>query len=140
METLDGVSLKLGVLAQDTASSGSSTMDTNAELQPTLGDLAQNQAPGTGQYLAKVRLYSAVLDARLGGFDLVSLTGYGVNDYQSIGQITSAFWGALAQSNFGVSGNTLGNFFRTEKFSQEIRLSSSIGKRVEWMARRLLHP
>ena len=127
------LSVKLGVLAQDSTSSGTDSVDTNSELQPTLGDLAHSLPPGTGGYVAKVRLYSSIVNAKLGQVELVSLTGYGVNEYQQTLQYQNDFFGELAQENFGVAGNTLINQFRTEKFSQEIRLSSAIGPHFDWM-------
>ena len=129
----DWLSVKLGVLAQDTVSSGTNYVDTDSNLQPTLGDLQHSMSPGTGGYLGKVRLYSAVIDAKLGGYDLVSLSGYGVNDYQSTLQFINGFFGGLAQDYFGVSANTILNQFRTKKFTQEVRLSSPSDQRVEWM-------
>jgi outer membrane receptor protein involved in Fe transport len=129
----DWLSLKLGVLAQDTNSSGTNSVDVDEHLQPTLGDLQHSMAPGTGGYIGKVRLYSAAINAKLGDYDLVSLSGYGVNDYQGILQFRNAFFAGLAQANFGVRGNTIVNLFRTKKFTQEVRLSSPSDQRIEWM-------
>jgi len=129
----DWLSIKLGALLQDSNSSNTNSVDTNVSLQPTLGDLQHSLPLGVGGWIGKVRLYSAVLNAQLGPLSLVSLTGYGVNDYQTPLQFKNAFFGSLAQANFGVSGNSIINQFRTEKFSQELRLSSPTGERFEWM-------
>jgi outer membrane receptor protein involved in Fe transport len=129
----EDVSLKIGVLTQDTTANGTNSIDVSAQLQPTLGDLQQNRAPGTSSYESKVRFYDAVLNADLGRYHLTSLTGYGVNDFKTPRQFSSAFWSGLSQQYFNVSGNELLNQFRTEKFSEELRLSSPMGEKIEWL-------
>jgi iron complex outermembrane receptor protein len=129
----DAVSLKLGALVQTTDGNGSSVVDTNSVLQPTLGDLQQTGIRGNGEYHSQIQLYTAALKAKLGGVDFVSLSGYGINKWSALYDI-SVLAPIFAAPYFGVSGATEPNYMSTKKLTQEFRLSSSIGHRLDWMA------
>jgi iron complex outermembrane receptor protein len=129
----DAVSLKLGALLQNTDGYGSPAVDTNAYLQPTFGDLTQERMPGTEAYTVEARLYSATLTAKFAGIDFTSVSGYAVNKYDELGDY-SLLLGSLAESTYDVAGASARNYFETEKFTQEFRLSSSVGQRLDWLA------
>lgn len=129
----DTASLKLSALLQNIDGHGNSAIDTNSSFQPLYGDLEQARMPATEQYHSKVRLYTAILKAKWGGLDFISISGYGDNQY-FIDADNSAGYGYLAQQYFGVSGSATPNFYDTKKFSQEFRISSASGQTLEWLA------
>jgi iron complex outermembrane receptor protein len=126
----EGVSLKLSALLQNTDGNGSSEVNANYLLQPTIGDLNQSRIPGTGQYEIRIRAFSAVAKVALGGASLSSTTGYSISKYNGLLDVTPRR-GANA-ATFGVPYATQLNDFETKKFSQELRLSSSLGKMLDW--------
>ena len=129
----DNTSLKLGVLSQDTDGSGSPLINSTASFQPALGDYQQTGLRGTGSYENSDRLYWATLKTDLGGLDLTSVSGYGLNSYRNLYDLTTLF-GAAAQSTFGVPGVGGTDNYQARKFSQEFRLSSPVGPRLDWLA------
>jgi len=124
-------SLKLSALLQDTKGHGSSLVEGNYLLAPTIGDLKQRFSPNTGEYRINVRLYSATLNQSFGSVDLTSITGYGVNTYTgSIDQ--TLLRSEASQFYFGVRNATFTNDFETKKFSQELRLASNGDHFIDW--------
>jgi len=126
------VSLKLAALLQNTEGDGSQAVPTDSFLQPTLGDLKQATLRGAERYSSKARLYTATLTAKLAGLDFISISGYGVNTWSEVFDI-SYFAGGLADSFFGVPGASAPTLFETKKFTQEFRLSSASGQKLEWL-------
>jgi iron complex outermembrane recepter protein len=126
-------SLKLSALAQDGDSEAATSVDADFRLQPTVGDLAQIRPPGTGWSEEKIRFFTAVANAKLGSLDLTSLTGYGINAFSNALDFPSPLWGSLAEAFFGVSGTKLVTHMKTKKFSQELRVASARGEKIEWM-------
>jgi outer membrane receptor protein involved in Fe transport len=127
----DIVSLKLSALYQHSTSGGSNEV----LVQPGLGDLQQDNVPGTGGYDRTIQAYSATLTAKLGVVDLTSVTGYSLNRVYDSFDYTSTLCTAyeLCQSVYGVSGGPNNGTSDTNKFTQEIRLSGAIGPRMEWL-------
>lgn len=129
---VDAFTLKLGALSQETTANGTSEVEANYLLQPTIGDLNQNRVRGSGNYKIKNELYSAIATIEMRDMILTSASGYGISMYQ--GSIDNSITrGPAAETYFGVSGATLDNNFRTYKFSQELRLSSSNNQFLEWL-------
>jgi iron complex outermembrane receptor protein len=126
---LDNVSLKLSALFQDTKTHGSSDAD------PTLGDLQQQELPGSGGYEKKFQVYNATLTAKFGSFDLTSLTGYTVNRVKDSFDYTPVFGFAdqFLYPAAGVSGSLFLNNNRTTKVSEEVRISTKLGDHVDWL-------
>ena len=123
------LSLKVSALYQQAKADGSSQVD----VQPGLGDLHQNDARGTGGFDRKIQAYSATLNAKFAGLDFTSLTGYSVNriyesyDYTAaLALLTSAFFPPNIGSPFVTNS-------RTNKFTQEFRLSGAVGTNIEWL-------
>jgi iron complex outermembrane receptor protein len=130
----DVLSVKLSALLQDGNGDGSAWVNSNALLQPTLGDLRQSGLSIQGQYKTQIRLYTATLTAKLGSLDLTSVSGFGVNELFNNTDYSQGFFGAAAQQYFPpASGATGPEWFETKKFSQELRLSSPSGQRLEWL-------
>jgi len=131
------VSLKLSALVQRAKLDGSS----DVEVGQGLGDLQQNVVRGAGQYDTTLQAYSATLNAKLGGIDLTSITGFNIDreldslDYTSIlGDFTQNGLPGSGFAGFGVRGTPLFNHLNTSKFTQEIRLSAALGQNIEWLA------
>lgn len=123
----DTVSLTLRALYQNDEEDGSS--DTT-EL-PGLGDLQQNYLAGVGGSEREIQAYSATLEAKLGSADLTILSGYNIQDTFGTFDFTYAF-GGLSQALFGNPDTTVATANETKKFTQEVRLSMSLGDRVDW--------
>jgi len=124
----DDLSLKLSALIQKTEGNGSPFVDSYSSGQPALGDLVQTALPGSTPYTTEDQLYSATLKARVVGLDLVSVTAYGVNKLQNRIDDTG-----IAEVFSGVPSETEEQNYHTDKFSQEIRLSSSVGHQLDWL-------
>src|SRR5262249_13253424 len=73
--------------------------------------------PGTGWYSNDLQGIYATLTAKLGGSNLTAISGYNVSDNND----SLDFGGVLL------------NHFRTNKFTQEIRVTTPIGQRVDWL-------
>jgi iron complex outermembrane recepter protein len=121
-------SLKLSALYQDSKSNGFSDVD----VEPGLGDLQQNYLPGVGAIEKSVQAYSATLTAKVGSAELTAVSGYNVNKYSDTYDLTY-FFASLTQAQFGVTGTPSPEMNQTEKFTQEVRLSTPIGNRVDWL-------
>lgn len=121
-------SVKLSALYQHTRENGLDEVD----IQPGLTDLQQNYLPGSGNNDITVQAYSAIVKARLGSFDLTSVTGYNVNR-----ALNSLDWGFTfspgVQAAFGVTGALYHGSDEVQKFVQELRLSGTIGDSFEWL-------
>jgi outer membrane receptor protein involved in Fe transport len=127
-----GASLKLGALYQHDAGDGTNQVDTNYLLNETTGDLQHRAQVGTGPYLNSSQFYTGHLKVVLGGgIGLDAVSGYSVNVYRTVADTTPSFGGAAAFL-YGLNGSAMPYGFRTAKFSQELRLSSS-GTSVDWL-------
>lgn len=131
LANLGEVTAKISGLYQQNDADGSSIIDVDYLTRPLLGDLTHSQVPGTGKSTAKVTFISGTINAPLpGGFTLDSITGYGINDHEFT-RDNSGFGGGAAFAFFGVRGAIYNpQAFRTDKFTQEIRLSSDPDKRL----------
>jgi len=137
----EAVSLKLGALYQNTQTFGFSQVDANQTLQPTDGDLQQTMQRWTGRNNVQLQLYTATLNAKLGGLNFVSVSGYGVDkrfsvrDWDGFAQYDiTPFLPQIAANFTGVASDAYYEYFRNVKFSQEFRLSGSLGSRFDWLA------
>jgi iron complex outermembrane receptor protein len=127
------VNLRISALLQNQTASASGSEDVYITGQPVYGDLIHQRLPGTDGFQANVRLYSATLTADLGVATLTSITGYGQSDNSfpqdvsgTFGPFTSLFYGAPASVR-------INNRFGTNKLSEELRLASGTGQRLEWL-------
>lgn len=130
------ISLKLSALVQRTDGNGTNYVNSNSLGQFTQGALNQTGLPGTGTYTTQEQLYSATFKAKVAGVDVVSVTGYSINELRNLQDFTADFGGALAAAEFpgtGAVGSALEDRYETDKFSQEIRVSSSIGRWLDWL-------
>ena len=124
---IEDVSVKLSALYQNSRSDGT------ADVSPGLTGLQQNWTRGTGPSDATVQAYSAIVNAKLGaGIDLVSLSGYNISKAQTSVDVSSVY-GGLAEQAYGVGTTGLVSASKTNKFSQEVRLSAALGTHFEWL-------
>ena len=128
-------SLKFNAMYQDARGEGSNVVEVPTAGFPqtaNLGELQQNDLRGTGAYDRKVEAYSATLAATLGVFDLTAVSGYNVNQFRDSFDFSYAY-GSYAQGLFAVSGVPILNYSKTDKFTQEVRLTAPLGQRAEWL-------
>jgi len=128
----ENLSFKLTALLQNDSSNANSTINVDSAMQPTLGDLKQTGLPGAGENLYQVRAFNGTLKAQVAGVNVVSATGYDVQTDEHNDELTAAF-GPFANQYFGVGGSENPSHWTDKKFSQEVRLSSSIGHWVDWL-------
>jgi iron complex outermembrane recepter protein len=121
-------SAKFSALFQDSRRSGGDSVD----LLPGLGDLQTMDLPYTGVFNAKNQAYSLNLNATLGTFQLTSLSGYNVDTIYTNWDL-SPLLGGLTQAVYGVTGTPWEANNKLNKFSQEVRLSTPIGERLNWL-------
>jgi iron complex outermembrane receptor protein len=124
----DVVSLKLSGLYQDAKADAFSEVN----VLPGLNDLQQSYLRGTGASDRKVQAYSAVVTAKLGKSDLTAVSGYNVNKFFDTNDLTYIL-GPFSQTQFGVTGSPSHEQNKTDKFTQEFRLSAPLGPRLEWL-------
>lgn len=124
----DNLSLKLSAVYQTSDRPGTSDVDVTLG-----GSLQQSLLRGTGVYNRKSQVYSATFLATLGQVDLTSVTGYTVDNTDTVQDLSVGIYGSNAVTLFGVTG-AAGRLDRsTKKFSQEIRASMPLGQRVHWL-------
>lgn len=129
----DSISVKLNAFYQDLRGDGLNDVNvaTNGYIGPPLGDLQQNYARGVGPYDRKSQAYSATLAAKVGTFDLTSISGYNINSFTDSWDYSFGL-GPYVQS-FGVTGAPVFDNNRTSKFTQEIRGATPIGPYIDWL-------
>jgi iron complex outermembrane receptor protein len=129
----ENFSVKLSALYQNIERDGSADVHLPSPIgpRPDLGDLEQSALINTGVYEDTYQAYSLTVKAKVGSGDLISLTGYGVSDNRQLTDRTSL--SALAQRTFGVAGAVQKSDSRTPRFSQELRWTTALGERVDWL-------
>ncbi len=127
------ISLKLGALVQRDEAHGSSYV----AVPPGVDSLELVTVPeGTG-YEKRIQVYSANLTARLGGVELTAVSAYADKDNVFLYDGTSplaTFLPGMRQV-FGPAATGVTNYSNhaTEKFTQEVRITSTIGEKVDWL-------
>jgi iron complex outermembrane recepter protein len=114
--------MKLSALLQHRFMHGTSEVD----LLPGLADLQQTAAANTGRYDKTVQAYSATLTGKVDGIEITSLSGYNSSRSTDSVDLTPIFDPTFA------NGYPIVDRFKTQKFSQELRLTSSVA-RVDWL-------
>lgn len=121
----DAVSLKITAAFQETKPEGASIVD------EALGDLVQNQLRDTGWAKRELQSYSGILKVDFGSMQLDSVTGFTKNEmhdslnYSPVDGLTQLVWGE--------GGTNLLGHGKTEKFTQELRLSGPIGEQLKFL-------
>jgi iron complex outermembrane receptor protein len=132
----DDLSLKLSALVQHSSRYGWPEIGVG----PSFGDLQQSVWYKVGGSDAKYQIYSAVLKAKLGLFDLTSITSDSINASYQSQDFTPAFSGFVefgvpgsGFNGFGVPGVPLLETGSTNKFTQEVRANAALGTYVDWL-------
>lgn len=122
-------SIKLSGMLQRAEADGSSYVDLNTGL----GNLQQTGLAGTGAFNRNDQFYSSTMKAKLGTADFVSVSGYSVNRLTDSYDYTTLFGKAVTTPLFGVPGTAIRNKINDSRFTQEFRLSDSVGKTLDWL-------
>jgi outer membrane receptor protein involved in Fe transport len=120
----ESFSLKLSALLQRSERNGAPNVTQG------LGDLDQSNLRNTGASVGDYQAYSATVDASLGRADLVAISGYNINKIFNSLDFTPVF-GFPSQARFGVPGSVISENKKTEKFTQEVRVSAPLGERID---------
>jgi outer membrane receptor protein involved in Fe transport len=132
----DSLSVRLSALFQRTQIDGAG----HIEVDPSLGDLQQNDTRHTGGVDKKLQFYDLTVRDKLGAADLTSVTGYTVNHLVDSVDYSAGFGflSSYTDQAFGIPVNTTGETMldnnQTHRFSQELRLAMPIGTRIDWLA------
>jgi iron complex outermembrane receptor protein len=129
------VSVKLSAMLQHARSDGSDDID------PSLEDLEQSKLVNTGGFDKKIQVYTATVTAKLADIDITSVSGYNINNFYFSSDY-SPLYSSYADTGipgsgfngFGVAGAPIFEQNKTDKFTQEIRLSGVIAQRIDWLA------
>ena len=126
----DDLSITLSALYQHSHVDGSSDVDKG------LGDLQQNEIVGAGVATSTLQAYSATIKAKTGVVDLVSLTGYSLNDTTVQNDLSTRPFrgrtlGDAMQHFYGVGGAYITFPSKSKKFTQEVRASLPIMKGLD---------
>ena len=124
-------SLRLNALAQDGNANGDAEEILNPDYQSVNGDLKSIGRGGFNGYQSKYRFYTATLDIDLGWAHLLSLSGYNTTYYVANLDLTNVFGPIFGTPPFVLY--PLAQDDRTNKFSQEIRLTSPSNQPLEWI-------
>ena len=122
-------SLKFTTLLQNSKGFGLPIVD----LGQGLGPLRQNDIAGTGGSNIDLEAHALTLKAKLGGIDLTSVSGFNIKKYKD-SQDFSYGLGTYTDSVFGVTGTPQVERDHINRFTEELRLSSSIGQHIDWLA------
>ena len=124
-------SLRLNALAQDGNANGDAEEILNSDYQSVNGDLKSIGRGGFNGFQSKYRFYTATLDIDLGWAHLLSLSGYNTTAYVANLDLTNVFGPIFGTPPFVLY--PLAQDDRTNKFSQEIRLTSPSNQPLEWI-------
>lgn len=122
-------SAKFTTLLQYDKAFGVSLVDVGQGLR----DLQQSDVPGTGISNKTFQAHALTLKATFGNVDVTSVSGYNAKNYFDSIDYTYQF-GSYTQQSFQVTGTPAEEFDHVSRFTQELRLSSSLGKRIDWIA------
>jgi outer membrane receptor protein involved in Fe transport len=120
-------SLKLGALLESDNRDGADDVHVPTAGFPftaNLHGLQQYDLYGTGQYDRRVQVYSAALNGTIDGVHIAAISGYNVNSSSTSADFSYAY-------GTPTDGVTFPNTGKTDKFTQEIRISSPIGSHVD---------
>lgn len=132
LQATQNFSVRLLAFIQRTQGYGDSFVDTNYLYQPNFGDLNQPSIPNTGHYSMAWQMYSAVLKYHSDLFDVTSISAFSkLVPYQS--QDFTPVFGPYSEDFFAVGGAAERYVNTNNKMSEEVRLSSPTGSKLQWL-------
>jgi iron complex outermembrane recepter protein len=120
-------SVQLSGLAQNETVHG----DSHVFIAPGFGDLQQSDLANSAWSHSVEQDYSLIAKLHEEGFELTSSTGYNINQFDY--NVDSPTLAQYAQMFFGVTGSTAPVNSKNDKFTEELRLSTSLGKHIDWL-------
>jgi iron complex outermembrane recepter protein len=120
-------SVQLSGLAQNETVHG----DSHVFIAPGFGDLQQSDLANSAWSHSVEQDYSLIAKLHEQGFELTSSTGYNINQFDY--NVDSPSLSQYAQMYFGVAGSTAPVNSKNDKFTEELRLSTSLGKHIDWL-------
>ncbi|WP_242129324.1 TonB-dependent receptor [Sphingobium sp. Sx8-8] len=124
------LTIQLSALHQDVRRDGSP----DVHVLSGLGDLQQRAVRNTGWYDQRIDAFGATVVAQVGNAELTSLSGYSVNKFASLVDLTpSTFLANVTQTRFGVSGIGTNANLKTKKFSQELRVAVPLSDNIDFL-------
>jgi len=129
----DTLTVKLGALYQTVHTDGANFVE------PAVGDLEQNDIRNSGVDHRSFQVYSASITAKLGPATLTSVTGYSVNKLTDVVDYDAGlgFLDGLTQQYLNIPNGTTGVLLlennETDKITQELRLATPLGSKVDWL-------
>ncbi|HVY80367.1 MAG TPA: TonB-dependent receptor [Steroidobacteraceae bacterium] len=128
------LSIRLSALLQRSNGEGTAQIDTNSNLQP-LVDYNHTRIPNTGVFDTELQLYTGTLNLDLPFATLTSVTGYDITDFRWTRDRSIQPFIGIAESVTGRTDVTAiaDSWYRTKKFSQEVRLASRTDVALEWL-------
>jgi iron complex outermembrane receptor protein len=118
-------SLKLSALIQGSDRNGA------ARIEPGVGDLRQTGLPKTGKFEGDANVFAATWKQRLGRAELTAISGYSINRFTGVFDLTNLY-GFATNAVFGDPSTVTNEYSRTKKFTQEVRVSLPLGEAFEW--------
>ena len=129
----DTLTIRVTAATQAISNKGVSTEDVNrVTLQPLYGDLTQSRTFSPTNRI-NYDIYNATVDYDLGFASLTSATSYGMLRQDNLQDGSVQFGGVLTAVFHQPLGASLQQNLAQDKFTQEIRLSSSKSQQFEWL-------
>lgn len=125
----DALSIKFGVLYQRHELDGWSFVTQ----EPGVGDLQQRLLPGAGTSEKTSKAYNLNIDYKIRAFDLASITGYSTTRMDDRFDL-KGFLLETAQQFYTTDDTLIVDTYITDKFTQELRLSTHLGDRIDLLA------
>ena len=122
----DTLTVKLSALYQRVKANGNN----DVFRESGFGDLQQSYPFGVGANDRRSQAYSLSVTENLGFATLTSLTGYSVNTLTDSYDYSNFL---PTQSQFGVAAAPLYENNKTDKVTQELRLTMPLGSRIDWL-------
>jgi iron complex outermembrane receptor protein len=125
----DDVSLKLGAFVQNVRTDAWNAVNSSNPGSWQTSSYISNPGASTRQY----EVFTANLTAKLGRFDLTSVTGYSINNERDLLDQTGTFVSSLTEQFFNVNGAVFSERNTTNKITQELRATTQFGDKVDWL-------
>jgi outer membrane receptor protein involved in Fe transport len=123
--------LRVNALVQENNANGDPEEIVNSRYQSIYGDLNSTGHAGFNGFNSKYEFYTGTLSVNLGWAHLLSLTGYNSTQFNAKLDLTNVFGPIFGTPPFVLY--PLLQADKTNKFSEEIRLTSPSNQRVEWI-------